>query len=80
MAMTESIVAEDIIRIPARIHTVKEARQLLEDLSSAYQSLTAEDRREVKAFMSELWESQRRFGSVAKRHDGIAYAALYRFL
>ena len=59
--------AEETIRIPAKIHTKKESRELLESLRSSYQSLAGNERREVRGLMSDLWESQRRFGSIAKR-------------
>ena len=68
-----SFVAEGAIRVPTKIHTARETEQLLEDLRSAYQSLGTEGQCTVKCFMSELWQSQRRFGRVVKRHDGIGY-------
>ena len=49
-----------------KLRTAREARQLLEELRAAYQSLALEEQREVKGFMSDLLESQRRFGSTVK--------------
>jgi hypothetical protein len=51
--------------IHRRVRTAKEARQLLESLRAAYQSLAPEERRGVKGHMAVLLESQRRFGDVS---------------
>jgi hypothetical protein len=59
-------VADDTIRVPGRLRTAKEASHLLEQLRNAYQSLTLEEQREVRSFMSDLLESQRRFGSTVR--------------
>jgi len=46
-----------------RVHTAKEAAQLLQGLQRAYRSLSLHKRRKVRNLIPELLESQRRFGS-----------------
>jgi hypothetical protein len=60
-------IADNTCRLHARLRTAKEASQLLEKLRSDYQSLALEEQRGVKNFMSDLFESQRRFGSTGRR-------------
>ena len=60
------LVVDDSTRIPGRLRTAKEARELLEELRNTYQSLTPEEKRGVKGFMSDLLEQQRRFGTTER--------------
>jgi len=60
------LVVDDGVRVPGRLRTAKEASQLLEELRNAYRSLTPEEKRGVKGFMSDLLESQRRFGTTER--------------
>lgn len=59
-------IADDAIRVPGRLRTAKEASQLLQQLRNAYQSLAAEEQREVRSLISDLLELQRRFGSTVR--------------
>jgi hypothetical protein len=57
---------EETNRASGKLRTAKDAGQLLEELRTGYQSLAPEEQREVKEFMSDLLETQRRFGSAVK--------------
>jgi len=52
----------DGIWVPARLRSSKDASELLEGLRTAYQSLSASKRQEVKALILRVFESQRRTG------------------
>jgi hypothetical protein len=58
----EDFYTSDATWIPGRVRTRHEARQLLESLRAEYQSLSADERKQTKDFMSELFDCQRRFG------------------
>jgi len=60
------LVVEDSIRVPGRLRTAKEVSQLLEELRKAYRPLSPEEKRGVKGLMSDLLESQRRFGTTER--------------
>jgi len=60
------LIVDDSIRVPGRLRTAKEASQLLGELRNAYESLTPEEKRGVKGLMSDLLESQRRFGTTER--------------
>ena len=61
---------DDAVWIPGRVRTAKEARELLEGLRNSYRSLPPGQREEVKNYMSQLSEHQRRFGSAAPAIEG----------
>ena len=63
MAHRSYVVFDNRAWMTAKVHTAQEATQLLEGLRKAYRSLAPDERREVKDLMTELLDSQRRFGS-----------------
>ena len=65
-SIKSGFVGDETFRGPGKLRTAKEARQLLEELRNAYQSLTPDEQCGVRSFMSDLLESQRRFGSTGR--------------
>jgi hypothetical protein len=59
----ESVAPAKTFGNPVRLHTFREASELLEGLRAAYQSLAPRARRQTKMFMAERVERQRRFGN-----------------
>ena len=63
MNMSAEFPPNDAVWVPGRARTAKEARELLEGLRSSYRRLAPQQREEVKDYMYDLAEHQRRFGS-----------------